>query len=69
MGGEHRARASADSSIDSAKLNWPTIAAGVAITPVEAAFFVAVTRICCMGMLYTFRSLPGYAAETTPVSS
>ena len=34
-------------------------AAGVAIAPVEAMFFVAVALICCVGTLHLFHSLPG----------
>ncbi len=44
-------------------------AAGVAVAPVEAVFFVVVALICCVGTLHLFRSLPGRAAEGASVSS
>jgi hypothetical protein len=44
-------------------------AAGVAIAPVEVAFFGTVALICCVGTFHLIRSVPGRAAEAAPVAS
>jgi hypothetical protein len=43
--------------------------AGVAIAPVEAAFFGTVALSCLVGTLHLIRSVPGGAAHATPVVS
>ncbi|HEY7020245.1 MAG TPA: hypothetical protein VH349_03945 [Ktedonobacterales bacterium] len=44
-------------------------AAGVAVAPVEAVFFVTVALICCAGTFHLIRSIPGRAVEAASVAS
>jgi hypothetical protein len=42
-------------------------AAGVAVAPVEAVFFVTVALICCVGTFHLIRSLPSRGAQAAAV--
>ena len=44
-------------------------AAGVAIAPLEAVFFVTVALICCVGTFHLIRSVPGRTTEAAPIAS
>jgi hypothetical protein len=44
-------------------------AAGVAIAPVEVAFFGAVALVCCVGTLHLIRSVPAHAVDVAEAAS